>query len=124
MTAMPHGWQFGPEDRRFNVYVLKRNGTPIWVGMGSGLRYEVRSHCSSSAEPAAKRDYILKHLDEITSEIVFADLPWEEGAEKESAPIRPPEDERIPQGRGRRRIPALARSRPCAEAPSPSLAQP
>jgi hypothetical protein len=83
---MPRGWRYWPEeeDRRFYVYVLKHNGTPIWVGLGSGPRHEVRSHCARTAKPAAKREYILKHLNEITSEIVFADLPWEEGAEKES----------------------------------------
>jgi hypothetical protein len=69
------------DDRRFYAYVLKHNGTPIWVGLGSGSRHEIRSHCARTAKPAAKREYILKHLDEI----VFADLPWEEAAEKESA---------------------------------------
>ena len=81
-------WRFTPGgDRRFYAYVLKHNGTPIWTGMGSGPRHEVRSDCTPSVTPVAKRDYILKHLNEITSEIVFADLPWEEAAEKESALI-------------------------------------
>lgn len=79
-------WRWWPEqeDRRFYVYILKHNDTPIWVGMGSGPRHEVRTHCAPSTTPVAKRDYILKHRSEITSEIVFADLPWEEAAEKES----------------------------------------
>jgi hypothetical protein len=76
-------WRFAP-DRRFYVYALKHNGTPIWVGMGSGERHDIRRHCVPTAKPAAKREYILKHLNEITSEIVLADLTWAEAAEKES----------------------------------------
>jgi hypothetical protein len=40
----------GPgDDRRFYAYVLKHNGTPIWVGLGSGSRHEIRWHCTRSA---------------------------------------------------------------------------
>ena len=49
-------------DRRFYAYVLKHNGTPIWVGLGSGTRHEVRRHCTPTVTPDAKREYILRHL--------------------------------------------------------------
>jgi hypothetical protein len=87
MTAMAAKPIEPGDDRRFYAYVIKHNSTPIWVGMGSGSRHEIKGHCTSSVKPDAKREYILNHLSEITSEIVFADLPWEEAAEKESALI-------------------------------------
>src|SRR5580704_2667525 len=47
----------GPgDDRRFYVYVLKHNDTPIWVGLGSGSRHEIRRHCTDTATPVAKRE--------------------------------------------------------------------
>ena len=75
----------GPgNDRRFDAYVLKHNGTPIWVGLGSGSRQEVKSHCTRTATPDAKREYILGHLSEITSEIAGGNLTWSEAAKTES----------------------------------------
>jgi hypothetical protein len=86
---MTLGWRFAPEDDpRFYAYVIKHNGTPIWVGLGCGSRWEVKSHCVETATPVAKRDYILRHLSEITSEIVLADLTWAEAGQHDPAPTR------------------------------------
>ena len=72
--ALPRRLAASP-DRDFHVYVIRHGVTPIWVGMGAGRRYEIWRHCGS-AEPPAKRDYICKHFDDLTSEIVLAGLTW------------------------------------------------
>jgi len=69
------------------TYVIKHGSVPIWVGVGTGIRYEVGSHCTPTATPEAKRDYILAHREEITSKIVLADVSIEEAWEKETALI-------------------------------------
>ena len=81
-------WRFTPGgDRRFYAYVLKHNGTPIWVGMGTGIRHESGAIAVPPRSLPPSANTILRNLSEITSEIVLADLPWAEAAEKESALI-------------------------------------
>jgi hypothetical protein len=54
----------GPgDDRRFYAYVLKHNGTPIWVGLGSGSRHEVKSHSVRFEAPTTPPDNVLATLD-------------------------------------------------------------
>jgi hypothetical protein len=65
------------------TYVIKHNGVPIWVGVGTGLRYLAHTHSLPHETPIAKRDYILLYHAEITSEIVLANVSREEAWQKE-----------------------------------------
>jgi hypothetical protein len=65
------------------TYVIKHNNVPIWVGVGTGSRYKIKTHCHRGTVPTAKRDYILLHRHEITSEIVLENTSVEAARQKE-----------------------------------------
>jgi hypothetical protein len=66
-----------------NVYIIKHNNVPIWVGVGGGDRHKIRSHCSRTVTTITKRNYIMTNFREITSEIVLDNVSIEEASQKE-----------------------------------------